>query len=248
MRLLTKITKRLHDIASDIENPRIYRLRRYGGIPDIFQNLNRPWFQALRIASVLDIGANIGQFAISINAVLSEAQICSFEPLPDCFAELQVRMKHARHFAAFNVGLGDRSGTLSFERNASTASSSFLKMTDIHKAAFPFTRDSQQTQVRMERLDDIAQQLNLKDPMLVKIDVQGYEDRVLSGGQQTIQHAKVVIIETTFAELYDGQPLFDDIYRILTSWGFAYAGSLNQLVDPRDGKILQADSIFVKQS
>lgn len=82
--------------------------------------------------------------------------------------------------------------------------------------------------------------------MLVKIDVQGYEDRVIRGGQRVISRAKVLIVETSFQTLYDGQPLFEDIYDTLLKMGFRYIGALWQLRSPLNGSILQADSIFVK--
>ena len=53
-------------------------------------------------------------------------------------------------------------------------------------------------------------------------------------------------VETSFVELYEQQPLFDDIYMLLKSWGFAYQGSFDQLRDPRTGKTVQEDSVFVR--
>ncbi|NJO65558.1 MAG: FkbM family methyltransferase [Richelia sp. RM2_1_2] len=78
------------------------------------------------------------------------------------------------------------------------------------------------------------------------MDTQGYEDKVLSGGEKIIKSANVIIIETSFVKLYENQPLFNDIYSKLIEWGFSYAGSLEQLVSPHTGKILQADSLFIK--
>jgi hypothetical protein len=95
-------------------------------------------------------------------------------------------------------------------------------------------------------LDDLAPQLELRDPLFIKIDVQGYEDEVLAGGEQTIRRAAVVLVETSFETLYEDQPLFDEVYRTLTGWGFRYAGSLDQICSPQDRRPLQADSLFVR--
>ena len=81
--------------------------------------------------------------------------------------------------------------------------------------------------------------------MLVKIDVQGFEDRVLRGGERTIREAKAIIIETSFVPLYEGQPLFSDIRRQLTGWGFVYAGSVGQIRSRTTGEVLQEDSLFL---
>ncbi|MFN8465859.1 MAG: FkbM family methyltransferase [Caldilineaceae bacterium] len=53
--------------------------------------------------------------------------------------------------------------------------------------------------------------LNLEVPYMVKIDVQGFEDKVLLGGELTIRHASMLIIETSFQVLYEGQALFGDV-------------------------------------
>ncbi len=79
----------------------------------------------------------------------------------------------------------------------------------------------------------------------MKIDVQGYEDRVLRGGEQTVKRAQVLLVETSFQQLYEGQALFEDILALLRGWGFRYAGALDQLLNPRTGEALQQDSIFV---
>ncbi len=251
MTLLSTIGLKIYRMAQMLNHPVLISLRSRGvagGMLDEFQKLNQPWMKTLNLATVLDIGANTGQFAAMLNAILPEARIYSFEPLTDCFERLQTNMRGARNFTAFNIGLGEQFAHLFFERNASTASSSFLTMTEAHKVAFPDTRASQPISVRVERLDDMAAQITIIDPLLIKIDVQGYEDRVLRGGEQTIKRAKLIIIETSFEKLYEGQPLFDDVYRVLIDWGFTYLGSLGQLSDPRSGRTLQEDSIFMKSS
>jgi hypothetical protein len=60
-----------------------------------------------------------------------------------------------------------------------------------------------------------------------------------------IRRAKL-ITETSFETLYEGQPLFDNIYQKVVSWGFRYQGTLHQIDNPKDGSVLQADSIFIK--
>lgn len=246
MDIHTFVVRGLHAVARYIERPSLIGVRRRGGMPILAQSLDQPWIHRLKLRTVLDIGANTGQFAITIKSVLPEAHVYAFEPLPECFAQLQLRLKDMREFTAFNLALGADTGTIAFERNNFTPSSSILKMSAAHKAAFPETRGSQPVNVKIECLDNVAEQLSIADGLLVKIDVQGYEDRVLRGGEQTIKRARLVIVETSFEPLYEGQPLFDDIYRLMVDWGFTYSGSLDQLCSPRDGRILQADSIFQK--
>lgn len=246
MSLISQAVRNLHNLAYLIETPSLFKLYQRGGLPKSFIALNQPWLHALNITTVLDIGANIGRFATTINAVLPKAKIYSFEPLPDCFEQLQLRMANVKNFTGFNIALGEESGDLPFERNAFSPSSSFLKMNDLHKSAFPRTCHEKTVNIKVERLDSFAERIVIAEPLLVKIDVQGYEDRVLRGGEQTIRRAKLIVTETSFERLYTEQPLFDEIYHILSEWGFVYAGALGQLQHPQSGKVIQQDSIFAK--
>jgi len=246
MKMLSRLTRKLHTLARQIEEPRLFALRRLGVPLDIYGKLVAPWLQAFKFVTIVDVGANVGQFALAANAVWPEAQIYSFEPLPDCHQQLLARLSQVKNFTGFNVGLGDRPGSLVFEKNAFSASSSFLKMAPMHKLEFPHTQDSQRVTVEIKRLDDVAAELTLRGPLLLKIDVQGFEDKVLMGAEATIQKAEVIVIESSFEVLYEDQPLFDDIYRAMMHRGFVYKGAMDQLVSPKDGRPLQTDAIFMR--
>jgi FkbM family methyltransferase len=226
--------------------PTLLKLHLNGSGVSTFHALNKPWFHELNIATILDIGANAGQFALTINSVIPTAKIYSFEPIVECFEKLKKTMANVNTFSCFNLGIGEESGELLFERNDFTASSSFLKMTSLAQEEFPKTKNTQSISVKLEPLDSVTENLTIIEPLLIKIDTQGYEDRVLLGGEATIKRAKVVIIETSFVKLYEGQPLFDDIYNKLVSWGFSYSGALDQMYSPINGKCLQEDSVFIR--
>jgi len=204
------------------------------------------WLKGMNIRTILDIGANTGQFASQIHRVLPDATIYSFEPLEDCYNELLKRMGHITKFRGFNFALGEKNGQAEIYRNDYTPSSSFLPMEELHKQAFPFTAHATPQKAEIRRLDDISDKLNIVDNVLVKIDVQGMEDRVIAGGEKLMSRASVLIIETSFEPLYTGQPLFDRIYDLLHQRGYIYAGSENPGRDPKDGRILYCDSLFCK--
>jgi FkbM family methyltransferase len=156
-------------------------------------------------------------------------------------------METVPNFKAFNFALGD--GNIikaDMHRNNFTPSSSLLEMADLHKQAFPFTAEESCETVEVRRLDDIMADISLIDNILIKIDVQGYEDKVIRGGEKLIGRAKVLIIEASFHKLYEGQPLFDEIYSSLREIGFRYIGNLTQLHHPVDGRVLQADLILTQ--
>jgi hypothetical protein len=67
---------------------------------------------------------------------------------------------------------------------------------------------------------------------------------VLQGGEQTFRQARAIIAEVSLQPLYAGETTFDQAYQLLTAWGFAYRGNLDQWVSKRDARILQCDCLF----
>ena len=119
-------------------------------------------------------------------------------------------------------------------------------MAALHKENYPWTAGNEPVRVRVETLDGIAATLGLVDPILLKIDVQGYEDQVLAGGRTTCGRAAAIIVEVSFETLYEGQPLFDDIYRVLTGMGLVFKGTLEQAAERKTGRNLYADAISLR--
>ena len=207
------------------------------------------WIKKFDFHTILDIGANQGQFAARFRLLFPQAMIYSFEPIPEVFGLLCERFKEDALFKGFNVALGEASGTFDFYQNEFTDSSSFLPMKALHKESFPFTKNEQRISLPVETLDHMAESMpSLKTPLLIKIDVQGFERMVILGGIQTIKKAEVLIVEVSFQELYENQEPFDTIYTLLRGLGFTFIGNYDQLLSPKDGSILQADAIFLNQS
>lgn len=207
------------------------------------------WIERSSISTILDIGANSGDFAVTMARRFPAARVISFEPLTDAAAELRRRTQGIPHCTAIDCALGDMDGEIDMQRCVYSPSSSILPMADLHRRAVPFTDgDSKTERIRIRRLDDVAQEVPMPDGIFAKIDVQGFEDRVIRGGVETLRRARVIIVETSFATLYEGQPLFREIFAALNSLGFDYAGNWDQLADPASGRILQADAIFLRQA
>jgi FkbM family methyltransferase len=217
---------------------------RAGSIEAGLENLT--WLTAYEIKTVLDIGANTGQFAEKARRLFPGARIYSFEPLERCYQELIGYFAGVEGFQAFNFALGDRTGEAEIFCCDYSPSSSMLPMGEVHKEAFPYTRDQTVQKIQIRRLDDLADQLELQRPLLVKMDVQGFEDRVIAGGLLVLGQADVVISELSVEPLYEGQPLFDVIYQRLTNLGFVYKGAYEQLRAPDDNRVLQLDGVFVR--
>jgi FkbM family methyltransferase len=70
------------------------------------------------IQTVLDVGANTGQFATAaIHEILPEATIYSFEPLRECYDLLVKNMSYVSKFRAFNFALGSEDTHMGMHRS-----------------------------------------------------------------------------------------------------------------------------------
>lgn len=206
------------------------------------------WLKEMGINTVLDIGANEGQFASMIRKLLPQASIISFEPVPHCFEKLMLNFKHDKNFKAYKFACGDTDTEIEMNVNNFSPSSSLLELDDLHVKNFKHTAGSKKQLIQVRTLDGLSNELWIQNPYLVKIDTQGYEDKVIKGGSKIIAGAQVVFIELSYKPLYKGQVLFDDIYKEMLKAGFRYHGNTEELLSPVNGSVLQTDGIFIKDN
>lgn len=198
------------------------------------------------IRTVFDIGANNGEFSQEVFAHIPDARVYAFEPLADCFETLTKRFEGKKNFHAYRVALSDAPGESTIHRSSFHPSSSMRTMAALHKTLYPKTAGETEEKVTLARLDDSAKEIHIEGNLMIKIDVQGFEDKVIAGGTETFKRATVVLIETSFVELYEGQPLFGDIHGQLRALGFSYRGAAAEHRNPKTGELLYQDSVFIR--
>jgi FkbM family methyltransferase len=204
--------------------------------------------RTLPIGSIIDVGANQGQFAQYIMKFFPKAHLFCFEPLPKPFLALQSWAESHKHVTAFNMALGDCVGTVDmFYHLDFSPGSSFLTTTEMTDSVYPFTKKKVIVPVTMSTLDQalsgMAQNMPLE--ILIKLDVQGYEDRVIRGGQEVFTKAKAAMLEVNVDSLYDRQADFKDILLMLSDLGYRYVGNIEQNYGD-DGHVIYFDAVFIK--
>lgn len=203
---------------------------------------------ALPIGSILDIGANEGQFAKRMRSRFPKAQIYAFEPLPDAAQRLRQWANTQRGAVqVFEVALGDCTQTVFLQQHLYFSASSSLLATTAHgEALYPFMGRQQRIPVQQMTLDDVIAQLPqpLRPDVLIKLDVQGYEDRVLRGASQTLRAAKACIVEISLDGLYEGQASFQSVFDSLRQAGYTYGGNLDQ-IQAKDGHVIYLNALFL---
>lgn len=205
----------------------------------------------LNIGTVIDVGANQGQFARNIIEFFPRAELYCFEPLEGPFRKLSAWAK-ARdgRVHCFHMALGDREGEAEMHLHEQhTPSSSLLAATDTCHRLYPQTQAERMTRIRISTLD-VALESSVLHRMprdiLLKIDVQGFEDHVLRGGRRVLSQCRAVLLEVSLEPLYEGQAVFHGLTQLLHEAGFRYAGNLDQTYG-EDGRVVFLDAIFLRQ-
>lgn len=200
-----------------------------------------------RFRTILDIGASHGEFAKYALQLFPDARLYCFEPLQSSFRELE-RFAATRpgNVVAVHAALGEAAGEATiFRHDQHTASSSMLRTTSTTRDVYPQTSLQSEERIRVLTLDGWAAALPepLAGPLLVKLDVQGFETKVIAGGYQTMRQADACITEVSVASLYEGQARFADLVAALDQAGLHYCGNLAQHCDER-GRVMFLDAVF----
>jgi FkbM family methyltransferase len=173
----------------------------------------------------VDIGANIGTYTVLASKV-ARAHTIAVEPLPSTYAHLENNIHYNRIGSlveARNVGLADKRGSLLFSSDLDT-------MNHIVDDSY----SGPTVRVDVLSLDEL---LAGRQPAVMKIDVEGFERQVLSGGTQTLvsPNLRAIVIEVNEHEQrYDnsGKTALD----MLRDVGF---GSYRY--DARERRIVRSD-------
>ena len=204
-----------------------------------FQMLRTLHALGLRPRTVIDAGANIGQFARAAAETFPEAHVVSFEALPEVAARLRANLADCARVTTVESAVGNEDGTLTFYRNAYDLASSALPAADGAARTEPL-------EVPVGRLDTLLRDHTLPAPVLLKLDLQGYELEALRGATETLTRVDHVLLEVAFVSSYLGEATFDELYAFLREAGFRFRQPIDVLTDD-DGAIVQMDALFERE-
>jgi FkbM family methyltransferase len=178
---------------------------------DVVQDLQR-LFVPTSVETVFDVGANVGFVTYQCLKQVPNAQIHSFEPNPAVFEVLSTSYQGEPRVIANNVGVGESVGDLTFNVNANTGTSSFLKPTAYH-AATQARKALPSIRVHVTTLDEYANAQGITHVHIVKLDIEGYELKALQGAHRLISEQSIdaIVAEVSVLRQYEGQPLLHEI-------------------------------------
>ena len=193
--------------------------------------------------SVIDIGANRGQFALVARHNFPSAKIISFEPLAKP-AALFRRVFAKDDSAVLHVAaIGPKSEHCTMHVSARDDSSSLLPISSLQEEIFPGTSEVETVDVRVAPLSAFVDKDDIVAPAMLKLDVQGFELEALRGCESLLSRFEWVYCECSFVELYAGQSLASDVIHWLACREFRIKGIYNPAYD-KLRQAIQADFLF----
>jgi FkbM family methyltransferase len=201
-----------------------------------------------RPSAVFDVGANVGQYGLSLRKCGFTGRIVSFEAIPSVHAKLSAVAAADRNWTvAPCCALGRAPGQARINLARNSVSSSLLPMRDAHLQAEPDSKYVGSESVPVERLDDIAQSLLPRDRRLfLKVDTQGYEEEVLAGAGRVLESVSAMQLELSLVPLYQGAPSLRRILELCEGLGFQLHGLIPGFYEERSGRLLQMDGLFLR--
>ncbi len=166
--------------------------------------------------TLLDIGGNSGYWAQRFLDYYPKARVTAFEPVPEMYEKYVNRFSGNAAVKVFNTALGEATE----QRDINVAEGYGLTSFNTYSEQLgdrnqQFTK---QVPVQVSRLDDFKSKIEFQDvvPVIIKVDVQGFETKVLRGGKEVFDHADVIILECSFVNEYKGEkPTFGELASIL---------------------------------
>jgi len=162
----------------------------------------------------VDIGACAGNYSILIAKLMHDrGKVLAFEPDPDNCRGLEdnIRVNKFKSIEVHQCALADREGTATFYPGGGLGS--LVHQPSPRHAGFQL----EPIAVRIRKLDDVLDELNIRQVDIIKIDVEGSDILVLRGAERTLRnncvHLLMDVDVSSNAERIE-------LYRLLDSLGY----------------------------
>ena len=205
---------------------------------------------------VFDVGANIGQSILRYRNIFEDPIIHSFEPNPNAFKKLEEKFINEKNLFLNNVAIGENEEVLEFNISKKSSHSSFLTL-NLNSQWLKNRAKSigvnyldyveKKTPIKTTTLDEYAEKKNIEVIDVLKIDTQGFEDKVLIGAKNLIKNKRIKFIqlEIIFSNLYQNSPQIYDIEKSLIPFDYKLFG-ISKSDSLMSHYIFQSDFIYVQ--
>lgn len=193
------------------------------------------------LSTLVDVGANVGQWTAGVLEVARPRHIRLFEPSPHVFPIVSRRFASRPEVKVVQAAVGDHDGTVSFYVTEHSHNASVLRPREDGQDLLDHGAQVRgQVVVEMVSLDTALADLASID--ILKVDVQGFERSVLAGASATLRRTAWVLLEANFVSLYEEDLLLPELHALMLQAGFTLANLSHPYV--RKGNALFSDALY----
>ena len=194
-------------------------------------------------ATVFDVGAHAGQFTKLFAKMAPRGRVYSFEPgsYARSILEIAVRSSRLRNVKVIPSGLGDTAATLTLTVPIKPRGSYRFGLA--HMGGSPRADAIRNERVEVTTVDVVAAAEGLTRLDFIKADIEGWEQRMIEGGRETIlQFRPILMIEMVDNHLNRAGDSLASAWDLLRSIGYRPhlregSDGLALLAEPREGDI-----------
>jgi FkbM family methyltransferase len=204
--------------------------------------------RAYRVDTVLDVGANEGQFAGQVRELGFTGTIHSFEPVRQTFSTLQRKASGDAGWHCHHLALGRQPGRLTMNLSEFSSFNSMLAPNDFGAERFHDQRVVGQEEVEVSTLDAfVAQHVPADARIFLKMDTQGFDLEVFAGGERSLERVHALLSELSLMPIYTGMPRYTEALAAYESKGFSVSGFF-PVNSNDDLSLIEADCLMVRRA
>ena len=196
--------------------------------------------------TIIDIGSNKGQFILLMEQIFPNKIVYSFEPIIEMINKQKKFYKYKKNITFHNLALGSSICSKEFLITNRMDSSSFLKVVSNTNKSKNYNV-IEKRDIKVSTLDEIFLNEKIPYPILIKMDVQGYELEVLKGAKNLLNKTDYLLLEVSENEMYQNQPTEKIIIEYLKDLNFEIFKANNWL-SIKNTNFKQRDILFYKNN
>lgn len=204
--------------------------------------------QRQEVDAVIDVGANIGQYAKRLRAAGWNGPILSYEPIPALRETLAVESAGDPNWEIGpHCAVGEANGEVVLEVSAESDMSSTLPQSPLLRDISPSSAVAHRITVPQRRLDEPGLLADRSwRRMFIKVDVQGAEPAALAGLAGVWERVQGLQLELALLPLYEGERPWLDLVHDLAGRGFTPYLMIPGYFSRALGRQVQLDMVFYR--
>ena len=199
-----------------------------------------------------DVGAYKGLWICKYLKKFPNLVAYLIEPHEKSYLYLKEKFKNYENISLFKMGLSNSNEIEKVNINAKSYTNSFLEFDDNVSKSWKHEQfeNLHKEEVKMKKLTDFVKENNIPRINVLKLDVQGYESRVLNGAENLLRDNLVdlILLEVIIIPTYKDQSSVSEIFNIFESYDYSLYGIYDIEKKPKRSRLQQFDALFFKSS